>query len=355
MKHNKLFDSFLVPVLSIVIALIIGSIIMFATGYNPLEVYKVMIIGAVGSVPGLANTLANAVPLILAGVGVAIAFNSGLFNIGAEGQYMIGALVGAWAGYTFQGLPWFIHIPLVLLLAMVAGGLWGGVIPGLAKAFTGAHEVITTMMMSYIAVFLSHYLLRGGPMQAPGYVPQSPRINPSAILPLLVPRTQLSAGIFIAVIVPIVCYFLVYKTKWGLSMRIVGKSIETAKYVGIIVPKTIVVSMGLSGAFAGLAGAVQIMGIQHRMVDSFSSGYGYTAIVVALLARNNPIGVIFAALVFAILGTGSQFIQINLGVSAQIADIISGLIIFFIAVEKIIKVGFSYLKKSQAENRGVNG
>jgi len=347
------FKTLLVPISSIIIALIIGGFLMLFTGNNPIEVYKVMIFGAVGSIPNLANTLANAIPLILSGVGVAIAFNSGLFNIGAEGQYMIGALVGAWAGYSIQGLPWVIHIPLVLLLSMIAGGLWGGIVPGLAKAFTGAHEVITTMMMSYIAIFLTHFLLRGGPMQASGYVPQSPKIESSSILPILLEKTQLSAGIFIAIIVPIICYFFIYKTKWGLNMRIVGKSIETAEYIGISVPKTIVASLGLSGAFAGLAGAVQVLGIQHRMVDSFSSGYGYTAIVVAMLARNNPIGVIFAALIFAILNTGSQFVQINLGVSAQIADIISGIIIFFIAVEKIIKIVYKYYNRSQTENRGV--
>ncbi len=351
-KVKNILDKTSIPFLSILLAVLIGSIIMLITGYNPLLAYAALFSGAFGSVQNFANTLANATPLIISGIAIALAFNAGLFNIGAEGQYWIGAIAGVWAGYYFSGLPAYLHIPLALLLAMVAGGLWGGIIPGLAKAYTGAHEVITTMMMSYIATFFSHYLLEGGPMQAEGYIPQSPKINESAMLPKMIEHSQLSIGIVIAVVLSIVVYWFIYKSKWGMEMRIVGDNPRAARYIGINVARNTVVSLGLSGAIAGLAGAVQMLGVQHRLYDSFSSGYGYTAIVVALLARNNPVGIIFSALLFAFLSTGSQNMQMTAGVPAQLTEIISGLIVFFVAAEAIIKSlknKFSFKFKREGE------
>jgi len=342
-----------VPVLSVIIAIIIGSIIMIITGFNPITAYVSLFIGAFGSVNNIANTLANSVPLILTGLGVAISFRAGLFNIGAEGQYWIGAIVGVWIGYHFQGLPWYIHIPFALVAAMIAGGLWAGIIPGFAKAYTGAHEVITTMMMSYIAIYFSHFLLEFGPMMEKGSIPQSPKIQASAVIPFMVKNTQLSYGIFIALIAAAFVYWLMFKTTWGFEMRAVGLNQRASKYAGMNVPFNIVLSLGLSGMFAGLAGAVQMLGVQHRLYDSFTSGYGYTAIVVALLAKNNPIGVIFAAILFAALGTGSQLMQLNAQVPGQLADVITGLIIFFVAADKIIKLFREKFAKSSKEEASV--
>lgn len=338
-----------IPVLAVFIAIIIGSIIMIITGFNPVSAYVSLFIGAFGSVPNIANTLANAVPLILTGLGVAISFKAGLFNIGAEGQYWIGAIVGVWVGYNFKGLPWYIHIPFAIILAMIAGGLWAGIVPGFAKAYTGAHEVITTMMMSYIAIYFSHFLLEFGPMMEKGSIPQSPLIKDSAVIPMLVKDTQLSYGIFIALIAAVFVYWLMFKTTIGYEMRAVGLNQKASKYAGMNVPFNIVLSLGLSGMFAGLAGAVQMLGVQHRLYDSFTSGYGYTAIVVALLAKNNPIGVVFAAILFAALGTGSQFMQLNAQVPGQLADVLTGLIIFFVAADKIIKIISEKLNKSSKE------
>lgn len=342
---KNILKSIYMPAFAVLIAIIIGSIIMLATGFNPITAYASLFIGAFGNIDNIANTLANAVPLIITGLGVAIAFNAGLFNIGAEGQYWIGAIVGTWVGYNFNGLPWYIHIPFALIAAMIAGGLWGGIVPGFAKAYTGAHEVITTMMMSYVAIYLSHYLLEFGPMMQKGSVPQSPLIKNSAVLPTLIGGTQLSYGIFIAIIAALFVYWLMYKTVWGYEMRAVGFNQRASKYAGMNVPFNIVLSLSLSGIFAGLAGAVQVMGVQHRLYDSFTSGYGYTAIVVSLLAKNNPIGVIFAALLFAALGTGSQYMQLNAQVPGQLTDVITGLIIFFVAADKIIEILKGKFKK----------
>lgn len=342
-----------IPVLAVFIAIIIGSIIMIITGFNPVSAYVSLFLGAFGSIPNIANTLANAVPLILTGLGVAISFKAGLFNIGAEGQYWIGAIVGVWVGYNFDGLPWYIHIPFAIIAAMIAGGLWAGIVPGFAKAYTGAHEVITTMMMSYIAIYFSHFLLEFGPMMEKGSVPQSPLIKDSAVIPILVKNTQLSYGIFIALIAAAFVYWLMFKTTWGFEMRAVGLNQKASKYAGMNVPFNIVLSLGLSGMFAGLAGAVQMLGVQHRLYDSFTSGYGYTAIVVALLAKNNPIGVVFAAILFAALGTGSQFMQLNAQVPGQLADVLTGLIIFFVAADKIIKLIREKFNKSSKEEAAV--
>lgn len=342
-----------IPALAVFIAIIIGSIIMIITGFNPVTAYISLFIGAFGSVPNIANTFANAVPLILTGLGVAISFKAGLFNIGAEGQYWIGAIVGVWVGYNFKGLPWYIHIPFAIIAAMIAGGLWAGIVPGFAKAYTGAHEVITTMMMSYVAIYFSHFLLEFGPMMEKGSVPQSPLIKDSAIIPMLVKNTQLSYGIFIALIAAAFVYWLMFKTTWGFEMRAVGLNQKASKYAGMNVPFNIVLSLGLSGMFAGLAGSVQMLGVQHRLYDSFTSGYGYTAIVVALLAKNNPIGVVFAAILFAALGTGSQFMQLNAQVPGQLADVLTGLIIFFVAADKIIKIIREKLSKSSKEEAAV--
>lgn len=346
---RKSVEGMLTPLVAIIIALLIGTVVMLITGHNPLDAYGALFMGAFGSEVNLANTLANAVPLILAGLGVAVAFKAGLFNIGAEGQYWIGSMVAVWIGYSVSGLPPVLHILLAIVLAMLAAGLWGGIIPGLAKALVGAHEVITTMMMSYIAIFLSHYMLENGPMMQKGYTPQSPEILSSAKLPLLVPLSQLSWGFFIALFAAVVIYWLLFKTTLGFRLRAVGLNPRGAKYAGINVPFHVVLALFLSGTFSGLAGAVQMLGVQHRLYDSFSSGYGYTAIVVALLANNNPFGVILAAIFFATLQTGGQAMQLSSGVPATLTDVISGIIIFLVASKKLVQI----IGKRWRKQRGV--
>jgi general nucleoside transport system permease protein len=343
------------PLIAILIALLIGAIVMLVTGHNPLQAYGALFNGAFGTKVNFANTLANAVPLILSGLGVAITFKAGLFNIGAEGQYWIGSMAAVWIGYSVPGLPPVLHVFLAFLAAMVCAGLWAGLIPGLAKAAVGAHEVITTMMMSYIAIFLSHYMLENnGPMMAPGFTPQSPVILPSAELGKIVPRTQLSWGIVVAFAVVILVYWLMYKTTLGLRLRTVGLNPRAAHYAGINVSVHMVLALFLSGMCAGLAGAVQMLGVQQRLYDSFSSGYGYTAIVVALLANNNPFGVVLTAIFFAALASGGQFMQISSGVPSHLTEVLSGIIILLVAAKEIIPIlqRKRQIKKNWVEEKG---
>ena len=344
---QKTLEGLVTPFIAIVIALLIGAGVMLVTSHNPLTAYGALFSGAFGSTINISNTLANAIPLILSGLGVGIAFKAGLFNIGAEGQYWIGSMAAVWIGYSVQGLAPIFHISLSILVGMLAAGLWAGIIPGLAKAFVGAHEVITTMMMSYIAIFLSHYMLENGPMMQPGFTPQSPVILPSATLGKIVARTQLSWGLVIALGACIIIYWLLYKTPLGYRLRMVGLNARAAKYAGINVPLHLVLALFISGMLAGLAGAVQMLGVQHRLYDSFSSGYGFTAIVVALLANNNPFGVILASIFFAALSTGGQSMQLVSGVPAHLTDVISGIIIFLVATKNIVQLVQNRWRKSQ--------
>lgn len=351
---HKSIQGIITPLIAIGIAVLIGALGMIVTGHDPLQAYGALFMGAFGTKVNVANTLANAVPLILSGLGVAITFKAGLFNIGAEGQYWMGSMGAVWIGYSLPGLPPVIHVSLAFLVGMLVAGLWAGIVPGLAKALVGAHEVITTMMMSYIAIYLSHYMLESGPMMAPGYTPQSPVILPSAQLGRLVERTQLSWGIAVALVAAGVVYWIIYKTTLGFRLRTVGLNPRAAQYAGINVSFHMVLALFLSGALAGLAGAVQMLGVQHRLYDSFSSGYGYTAIVVALLANNHPFGVILAAIFFAALSTGGQAMQIASGVPAHLTEMISGIIIFLVAAK-----GFGTLlqrkravKHNLAESKG---
>lgn len=340
MNGRSRLRAVLLPLYAIITGLALGALIMLVSHYNPLTAYGALWSGAFGNASAVGTTLTYAVPLILSGLGIAIAFRAGLFNIGAEGQYWMGAIVAVWVGYHFAAWPWYVHIPVAVLSAMLAGALWGGVIPGLTKAFVGAHEVITTMMLSYIAVFFGHYLLEQGPMMASGFIPQSPPITASATLPYTAWLPTLTVGFWIALVVIALTHILLFHTTLGYKLRAVGLSPHAARYGGMNVAWFTVLSLGLSGALAGLAGALQMLGVENQLSDSFSSGYGYTAIVVSLLARNNPIGILFAGIFFAALSAGSQTMQINSGVSPYMTDVITGIIVFFVAADRL----YAYLK-----------
>ena len=337
------------PVLASLIAIIIGGIIAAAIGYNPLQVYGSLISGAFGGAIPLGNTLAGSVPLILAGLGIAVAFRAGLFNIGAEGQYWIATVAAVWIGYHFKGMPGFLHLIFMLVVAMVVGGLWGGIIPGLLKAYRGAHEVITTMMLSYIGILFAQYCIEpGGPMLEKGYQPQSPAVAQNAWLGSIIPNSQLTWGFAIAIVAAVVVWWILFHTTFGFQLRAVGSNQFAARYAGMNVPLYTVLALGFSGVLAGLAGAVQMLSQDHRLTQSFSSGYGYTAIVVALLARNNPFGVILAGIFFSALSTGSQNMQLVSGIPQSLTDVLTGLIIFFVAAERLIPMGLTWYRRRKS-------
>jgi simple sugar transport system permease protein len=292
----------------------------------------------------LSDSLILSVPYILAGLGVAIGFQCNLFNIGAEGQLTVGGLATAYVGYAVQGLPWYIHAPLAILAGAVAAGLWG-FIPGILRARFGAHEVINTIMMNYISFRLMNYLLNG-PMKAGG-TPASPEILPTAYLATLFPSpVRLHWGVLIALVLAVVVYWLLWRTTFGMEVRMVGANSRAARYAGISVPRTMILTMTLSAILCGLAGTVHLLGVTHRMMPSFSPGYGFDAIALALLGNSHPLGVVLASLLFAFLRNGATHMQAVASTQLEIIRIIQGMVIVFIAAPEIIR-GLYHLRSSR--------
>jgi ABC-type uncharacterized transport system permease subunit len=283
------------------------------------------------------ESLVQSTPYIFGGLAVALGFRAGLFNIGVEGQIFIGAATGVWAGYAIVGLPGFIHIPVAMLFGALGGALWG-FIPGLLKAKTGAHEVITTIMMNYIAFRLVDWLLKF-PMKDPNeFTPKTPWILETAKLPRFFEAPiRFHAGFFIAILMAILVYYLLFKTTLGFELRMVGSNPNAARYAGVKITKMTVLAMVLSSALAGMAGANEVLGVNHRLLPSFSSGYGFDSIALALLGKTHPVGVILSSLLFGFLRNGARTMQLTVGVPIDIVSILQALILAFIAAPAIIR------------------
>jgi simple sugar transport system permease protein len=332
-----------VPVISVLVALFIGAIFVLISGHNPLRAYVALILGAFGSPYDISETLVIAVPLTLAGLSVAVAFRTGLFNIGAQGQLLVGALAAGWTGSQFPDLPGILLLPLTLISG-VLGGAGYGAIAGWLKATRGVNEVITTIMQNYIVVFVMHWLLQDGPMTAPNAAgtPASSPIGAGAILPIiipneLVPLSRLHAGIVLAALAVIVFWFLLWRTSLGYELRAVGLGALAAAQAGIDPKRRMVLVMAIAGGFAGLAGMIQVSGLFHRVFDGFSAGFGFDAIAVALLGKNSPVGITLAAILFAAFARGGTLMQANAGISSHLVEMIEALVLFVIAAETIVR------------------
>ena len=333
-----------VPVIAVILALILGGIIMLATGV-PLNAiglaYASLFTGSLGSISAISETLIAAAPLTLAGLGLAVGFRAGLFNIGAEGQVLLGGMAAVVVGFSFDGLPAFIHLPLALLAGALAGAAWAA-IAGWLKAATGAHEVITTIMLNLISYRLVDYMLRNPPIQKPGRAdPISKSVLPSAELPHLLdwidPTLRVHAGILLALAAVAFVYWLLFHTTIGFEFRASGQNPDAARYAGMRASLIIVVVMALAGALAGLAGANQVLGVLGRASPNFSGGIGFDAIAVALLGRSHPVGVLFAGLLFGALQAGGRQMQVAAGVSLDLIAIIQALIIIFMAAPMLVR------------------
>jgi len=290
----------------------------------------------------LTESIRITTPYIFAGLAVALGFRCGLFNIGAEGQYFVGGLATVFVGYAIKGLPGIIHLPLAIAAGILGGAIWAG-IPGFLKAETGAHEVITTIMLNYVAYRFADYMLQvGGPMAAPGFRPVSPEIEPSAYLPQFFPNNPaigVNTGIFLALAVAAFVYWLLFKTTVGFEIRTVGASPRAARTAGMSVTKNFILAMALSGGLAGLAAVHDILGVIHFMPNAFASGYGFDAIALALLGRSHPIGVVLASFLFGFLEAGAQRMQAPpASVPIDIISIVQALIIIFIAAPEVIRL-----------------
>ncbi len=334
--RGDLLRAVLAPLLAIFTALVFCALLLLVTGHNPLYVYGALWSGAVAGA-SFSDTLVATTPYILLGLAVAVGFKGGLFNIGAEGQFIVGALGAAWAGHLFEGAPAILLVILALVAGVLAGAAYAA-IAGVLKVVSGAHEVITTIMLNYVATYLVQWLVdTGGVMHGATQNQQSYNINPGAQLPIIWPNTSLSIGILIALGGALLVYVLVWRTTWGFALRAVGLNPTAARSAGISVRAVTVWTMAVSGGLSGLAGAIQITGLQYALPDTIGSGFGFDAIAVAIIGLGNPIGIVLAALLLGALRNGATNMEQVAGISAPFASVIEAAILFFVAAPVIIR------------------
>jgi ABC-type uncharacterized transport system permease subunit len=329
-----------IPLLAVFTALALGAVVIAATGGNLLLAYQGLWEGSFGRTRSISETLVRATPYIFGGLAVALAFKGGLFNIGVEGQIAVGSLASAYVGYTVQGVPFPIHLLLALLGGFLAGAAWGA-IPGALKAFTGAHEVIVTIMLNYVAINMMNFLL-GGPMKDPNpavAIAQTRQILASAHLPPLLsdPQYRVHWGFVIALLAAVGVWWLLQKCTLGFEIRTVGANPFAARYAGIKVGRTTVVVMALSGGLAGLAGTVDVLGLNFYHAAGFSAGYGFDSIAVALLGRSDPFGVIPSAMLFGALAAGAPRMQFLSQIPIDIIKLVQALVLIFVAAPALIR------------------
>ena len=316
---------------AIAVALLVGAVVIVLSGDDPVVAYRALFRGAFGGVRPLSETLVAATPLVFGGLAFSLAYRAGMFNIGVEGQLVLGGLAAGWIGAQAFGLPRLLHLPLALAAALVVGGLWGA-LPGVLKARTGAHEVITTIMLNYLAARISAYAVgSNGPLKGSASLPATDPAQPSATLPRLVGDERVHAGILLALVAAGLLWYLLFRTTFGYRVRAVGLSRGAAAYAGIGWGRTITFAMLGSGMLAGLGGAAEVLGLQGRYYDRFSPGYGFTAIAIGLVGRNHPAGVVLAALVFGALNSGATAMQSAAGTSKELVQILQALVILAVA------------------------
>ncbi|MCB0101227.1 MAG: ABC transporter permease [Anaerolineales bacterium] len=341
-KLSTLFDA-LLPVIATLAALAVGTVMLLLLKVNPIEAYAALWDGAFGSANSFAETLVKATPLLLVALGICISFRGDVINIGGEGQMIVGAVLATWVGLTFTEAPGWLIIALALVAGFVGGGIWGG-IPGVLKAYFNVNEILSTVMMNAIAVQLMNFLLRG-PMIDPAQaelaskIPQTARLIDEFHLARLAP-TRLHAGALIAVVLAVVVYILLWRTIWGYRIRAVGQNPHASRYAGIKVSRYMVLALLLSGAFAGLAGAVQVYGVNYRMItDGSASGFtgsaGFNGIVAALFGQLHPLWSIPASILFGALLVGANKMQRVVQVPSALITVLNGLVVVFVVSSEI--------------------
>jgi simple sugar transport system permease protein len=332
---SNLVSSVLLPTGGVLVALVIGGIMLLILKVNPLTAYTAMLRGAVGSTFGLTQTLVKATPLLLVGLGICIAFRASVINIGGEGQIIVGALAATWFPLTFHTWPGWLLIPSTMLMGFLAGAAWGFV-PGILKARLHVNEILSTIMMNSIALQLMNLLLQGPLMDPAGvaagtYLAQSAQLPHQVWLARLVPRTLLHSGAIVAVILAVLVYIFLWRTTIGYRIRAVGLNPNASRYSGINVPFNQALSLTLAGGFAGLAGVIEVIGVQHRLLEGLTSGYGFTGIVAALLGGLHPLGLIPASILFGGLLVGGDTMQRAVQVPSSLVMAILGLVVLFVS------------------------
>lgn len=311
----------LIPVVSILLTFLLTSGFVLAYGENPLRAAYYFLLDPLSNPVRLIEVLVKATPLLLTGIAVAFAFSGGYWNIGVEGQLYMGATAATAIGLQMGGVPAWLALPLLIVGGSLAGMAWA-LLPALMKVRLKIDEVVTTLLLNYVAIFLVSAILNGPWRDPVSQWPQSPEIAASAIFPRLIPRSRLHLGFVLALLVIVGVWYILSRTSFGLKMKAVGFNMEAARFAGIRVERTMLIVALVSGAIAGLAGAGEVAGIHFHLIDAISPGYGYTGIIVATLGTLNPIGVSLAALFIGLIDTGSQTVSRALGVPAYLGDVL---------------------------------
>jgi ABC-type uncharacterized transport system permease subunit len=345
---NTLIFSASLPLLAVLAALLIGAVMLLLLGANPVQAYAALLEGALGSVSGITQSLVKATPLLLVGLGICIAFRASVINIGAEGQIILGAVMATWFSLQFREWAGWLLIPMTMIMGFLAGALWG-FIPGVLKARLSVNEILSTVMMNAIALQFMNFMIRGPLIDPAGvtagqYLAQSEKLPEQVWLPRLIPQTLLHTGAIIAVILALVVYIFFWRTTIGYRIRAVGLNPDASRYAGIRVPFYQALSLTLAGGFAGLAGVIEVIGVQHRLLDGITSGYGFSGIVAALFGGLHPLGTIPAAYLFGSLLVGADKMQRAVQVPSALISALLGLVVLFV-------VGAQYYARKRAARR----
>ncbi|MDB5527142.1 MAG: ABC-type uncharacterized transport system, permease component [Devosia sp.] len=355
--RSELAGSVMLVLAALVTALVVAALIMVFSGVSMPQIglaLTSLATGSFGSPQAISETLVAATPLIIAGLGFVIGAKAGLFNVGVEGQILIGGMFGLVAGFSFPDLPMIVHLPLALGCAFVGGALLAG-IAGWLKVASGAHEVITTIMLNFIALRFVDFLLRNPPVQNPERSdPISRFVADTATLPKLFawfdPSMRVNLGILLAVLVAVFVAWLLWRTTLGFEIRVMGANQQAGRFAGMNTARTVIVAMMLSGGIAGLAGATLTQGVLGRASPDFAAGLGFEAIAVALLARSHPVGVVFSGILFGALTAGGRRMQVAAGVSLDLITIVQAIVLLCIAAPMLIRTIYPFLFRPARES-----
>lgn len=326
--QDSLCSSKAILPLAILLAFLCGAVMIGLSGYNPFEAYYALLRGCFGNVNSIAEVLLKTTPLLLAALGLTITSRAQVISIGAEGQMYLGAMGAAAVGLFMGPLPMIVALPLCMVIGIIIGALWGG-FAGWLKVKMNANELIVTLMMNYIAIELVRYLVNG-PWRDPNSVePFSAQITPGAWLPILVPRTRLHIGLLVALAMVVLFWWVLRRTTLGYQLTVCGANPTAAEANGINGKRMIILSMLISGGMAGLAGAIELMGVHHRLLEEVTPGYGFTAIIIAILGRGKPVRVLFAAFFFAVLTVGAEGMRRSMGIPVAVGTILQALVLLF--------------------------
>lgn len=340
---SRIWNKISAPVSALSLALIFSAVAILLLGKNPIDAFQSIVVGAFGSRYALTEVLVKSSPLILAALGTAIAFRCKMWNIGVEGQLLIGGAAASAVALTFPDLPGIVLVPLAILASFLAGGFWAG-IAGYLKARYNASEIINTIMLNYVAIYIVELLVRGPLKDPTGYVPQSARFVSQAWLPILVQNTRLHVGFIFALIALLTGAFFLTRTSLGFSIIAVGSNPKAAEANGISIYRHMIVAMFISGGLAGVAGAGEVLGLHHKLLAGFSAGYGFSAMAAAILGGLNPLGVGIFSFLFAALRVGADHMQRQMAVPIALVYLIEGTVIIFLQGREMLPLALSQLR-----------